>query len=922
MFSHCKSQIVTVALLIVLAALFVGAAPAQASVCTLADHIRSANTNTAVGFCPAGTSHDIITIAEDITLTEPLPPITGTITIEGGGHTISGDNKFPIFVVRGGRLTVNNLTLTEGYFEGSWEKGWAAAGGIQVRNGGRATVNNSTFINNRSGKGHGGAIAVDSSELTVNNSSFLKNRSSGQGGAIYVWDSKASINNSSFVENSVSSIHTGGGVYVGFRSQAAITNSTFFYNQAYYGGAVGTDYTSEGPRSTTVTNSTMINNIATYGQSVFAHEGDPTFNLRNSILSSFVTSGGSLNCHGRLNQNIGNLIADGSCSPAIDGDPMIAELTKSPVHFPLLDGSPALDAADSRYCPDRDQLGRARPQGGGCDIGAIESTTAIPAPTPAATLCILPDQIIAANTDRPYKACPAGKGADIIHMIRDYELSEALPGITSEITIEGNGYTISGSSVFAILDVDGGKLTITDATLADGQASKGGAIRLRNGAAVTAYGIRFIDNKAVRGGAIAVESANDQLAVRDSSFVGNSAETIGGAILVEGGQVDISGSAFLNNRSTETGGAVAVTGGQAALSNSTLNGNESARGGGFHIVGGEATLTHLTLMNNVAEHIVGAGIYAQWGQLSLRNSIIGGSGIGIDCFGSIHQSRGNFSEDGACSNSVGGDPLLGDLVGSPEHHPLLDASPAHGTADPAFCLPFDQLGNPRPHCDIGAIESARDPNFTAVPAASLPENCTLPDQIITANTDAPVGACPAGAGVDTIALRGSVSLAEALPTITSDITIDGRGHTIDGNNRARIFAIDSGAVVIKNMELVNGVNPDGYGGAITLRHNAELTVANVNFRNNKARYGGAIASIDSADLKVYDSIFLDNIAEEQGGAVWNDGACGHLDNNQFRRSRTGEEGRSQTESGLNTEIHLDGSARQCAPVMTNTYSDE
>ena len=69
MYQHNVRRLVVLA--IGIAALFVGAGPAQASVCTLADHIRSANTNTAVGFCPAGTSHDIITIAEDITLTEP-----------------------------------------------------------------------------------------------------------------------------------------------------------------------------------------------------------------------------------------------------------------------------------------------------------------------------------------------------------------------------------------------------------------------------------------------------------------------------------------------------------------------------------------------------------------------------------------------------------------------------------------------------------------------------------------------------------------------------------------------------------------------------------------------------------------------------------------------------------------------------------
>lgn len=58
------------------------------------------------------------------------------------------------------------------------------------------------------------------------------------------------------------------------------------------------------------------------------------------------------------------------------------------------------------------------------------------------------------------------------------------------------------------------------------------------------------------------------------------------------------------------------------------------------------------------------------------------------------------------------------------------------------------------------------------------------------------------------------------------------------------------------MTLADGSKPEGDDGAISLRHSAELTVANDYFRNNMARFGGAIASMDSADLKVYDSIFL------------------------------------------------------------------
>ena len=55
---------------------------------------------------------------------------------------------------------------------------------------------------------------------------------------------------------------------------------------------------------------------------------------------------------------------------------MLGELVEpkdgSPAYFPLLAGSRAIDAADDDYCPAPDQIGTARPQGAGCDIGAIE----------------------------------------------------------------------------------------------------------------------------------------------------------------------------------------------------------------------------------------------------------------------------------------------------------------------------------------------------------------------------------------------------------------------------------------------------------------------------------------------------------------------------------------------------------------------
>ena len=839
-------------------------------VCTLRDRILAANSNQAVGYCPAGTNHDIITITEDITLRQPLPPITGTITIEGGGHTISGDGKFRIFFVRGGNLAVNNLTLKDGFSDDG-------GGAIQVRNGGWLAVNGSTFIGNSAGLG-GGAIDLTgatrgvssdpkiqglthlshASGLTVSNSSFINNKSGKEGGAIAT-HVNISISNSSFVDNDASS---SGGAIVYHGGAIRITNSTFSGNRAHWGGAL-----SGGGLDVTLAHLTMVDNLSSSrdaGAAIRVSEWSTNVRLRNSIITG---DGRGPLCTGKLADNLANFISDGSCSASMSGDALLGELTGKPLHHPPLDGSPLLDAADPRFCPDTDQLGRPRPHGEGCDLGAIESTTALPAPAPAVPPppCPLALQITAANTDAPAGGCPAGSGHDVITLTEDIVLDAALPSITSEISIKGNGYTISGADEFRLFDVDGGRLTISDLTLRDGDATQGGAIRLINGARVTAANVAFTDNLASYGGAIATESSDVRLDVSASSFVGNQGDSGAGAILVDGGRVNISASAFLGNRAGSIGGAMETRSGYVNVANSTFSDNQARLGGAIFSHGADTTLTHVTLMNNRAHNIVGAGIYLS-GTLNLRNSIVAGSGRGDDCYGRLTENRGNLSQDGTCSTAIIADPLLAERTGA--HYPLLNASPAHAAADPAFCLPTDQLGNPRAHCDIGAIESERTASEQPPPARVIPADCSLADQIIAANTDAPAGSCPAGQGADIITLGEDIKLNAALPIISSDLTIRGNGHTIDGDNLFRIFDIEHGEVNIKNVTLINGSSPGEHGGAIRARGDADVVVARVAFRNNSAGWGGGIASINSARVNAPYNSFFDNAAEHKGGGLW------------------------------------------------------
>lgn len=637
-----------------------------------------------------------ITLAADIELSAALPPITGDLEIDGDGYSIGGANEFRIFDVDGGKLTIADMTLTEG---SSPEDG----GAILLRNDGALAVENVAFTDNASEKG-GGAISTSRSNvrLEVSNSVFEGNAARSGGGAILVNGGRADISGSSFQDNFAGRF--GGGVEA-FIGRVEISNSTFVGNEASEGGGILVS-----GAQTTLTHLTIVDNIAREsGDGIFKREG--SLRLYNSI----VTGGSDApDCKGGNDGSLGNFSQDGACSQYMGGDPLLAELTGSPGYFPLLDGSPAVDAADMAHCLETDQTGKARPIGGGCDIGAFESEAAAPAAaTPTPEVCTLSDHILSANSNTAVGACPAGTSHDIISLSEDITLDAPLPQINGTITIEGNGFTISGNHQFRIFTIVGRTLTIKDLTLADGYSPEdGGAILVENGAALVVENAAFEDNRTEKGGgAISTGSPGDRLSVSNSLFRDNFANSGGGAILLNGGRAEISGSAFLENEAGRFGGAIEAFKGQADISNSTFSGNQAGQAGGILVSGARTTMTHLTLKDNLALWDEGDEIARREGRAILRNSIVDGGGEATDCSGGLDESRGNLSRDGSCAASLSGDPLLGGLTGEPAHFPLQEGSPALDAADRAYCLETDQIGAARPQgagCDIGAIEYASE----------------------------------------------------------------------------------------------------------------------------------------------------------------------------------------------------------------------
>ena len=345
------------------------------SSCLLADAIIAANHDRAEGDCPAGHGTDTIILTRDITPASRLPKITSNITIEGNGYAISGDNRYRMFYNDGGALTIKDLTMTKGRAKGAFIRNADGSlknvtanpiGGAIVNWLGALSISDSTFRVNSAELG--GAIYNWRGELSISDSAFsgnLAGKYGALGGAIYNREGTISIGSSTFRGNSAD---LGGGAIANRNEgELSIVNSAFSVNSAdKYGGAI----VNEGELS--VVNSTFSVNLADLGGAIYNAE-DGKLRIINSIIAG---RGGTCYSDSRLRRNISNFIEDGSCSSAFSGNPMLGALVVpkdgSPAYFPLLADSRAIDAADDAYCPDTDQIGTARPQGAGCDVGAIE----------------------------------------------------------------------------------------------------------------------------------------------------------------------------------------------------------------------------------------------------------------------------------------------------------------------------------------------------------------------------------------------------------------------------------------------------------------------------------------------------------------------------------------------------------------------
>ena len=152
-------------------------------------------------------------------------------------------------------------------------------------------------------------------------------------------------------------------------------------------------------------------------------------------------------------------------------------------------------------------------------------------------------------------------------------------------------------------------------------------------------------------------------------------------------------------------------------------------------------------------------------------------------------------------------------------------------------------------------------------------NCSLADAITAANTDTATGGCLAGSGADTITLSVGLTLSAELPNISSEITIEGAGFTISGDDSYRIFYVGSSGDLTVN-HLIVSKGSATHGGAI--RNFGTLTVNHSTIRDSAATWGGAITN--DGVLKIHKSTITNNSAGAagSGGGVQGGGSSIHI----------------------------------------------
>ena len=485
------------------------------------------------------------------------------------------------------------------------------------------------------------------------------------------------------------------------------------------------------------------------------------------------------------------------------------------------------------------------------------------------------------------------------------------------VNLKCDGFTINANNLGRIFNVTStaDKLNIYNANLINGNADIGGAIY--NTGSVYAYNTNFINNTAAtmggavfNNGTLTIQKCiidNNDITKRTSSdsedyggaaiynwydstlFIKNSTisnnlknykngDYVVGAVTSLGKTIISQNSYFVNN-SGRWGGAITTSGSslpgkkvnELSISDSTFSKNGGLYGAGIFIQGSKFSITSCVFDSNTASgkgnmtpnDNNGAAIEVTNTDKSITGTISKSTftnnkaqyGGAIDiCAGTIKITNSKFINNSA--DVEGGAIDINTLNGNPKvtisgSKFINNSAPLGGAIlnIKDLTVKGSTFINNTPNTIFNGVGAGGNLNLNIRTFTDLQNAIGLVTGTLTLNQNIAMTAKEAANFTNGI-------------TINKDITIDGKGHTIDAKNLGRIFSIGEGfTVTLTNATLINGRAVEG--GAIY--NDGSLTLSDVKLSDNAAdSYGGAV--FNNGHLVVGNSVFDSNDIVNRGSA--------------------------------------------------------
>ena len=536
-----------------------------------------------------------------------------------------------------------------------------------------ATINGCSFINNEAAGKNGGAISTNAGlTLTITDSVFDGNKAKTSGGAISVLGSTLQVVNSSFRNNEAEG--NGGAIYAAATSLAVrnpetnkndtttqqatvnVVNSEIVQNAAAQGGAVFFNNATEYEFKSV----TVANNATTEEESgALAASSDANGEIYNTLV--VLNNGSDVAADGIVAYNSMSSFQAWSNDDAVNYvfDPNQADFVFVDMangDYALSNYSQAMERGDSAYVDwDYDLTGvNARIIGETVDIGAYEATDPQPQEEGGIVVTTLDDtinsydglislreavEIYSVSGDtitfdpslNGQTITLSGKQISILKKDLSIDASALEDGITIDAAGESRAFIILGNynpatgatnkyvtvSLTNLTVVNGDanvyrNETYNDVVLDNEEFKADGGAAFAYAVNLTLTNVAFNDNDAYKGGAVWHYSGT--LAIKDSTFDGNTAGYEGGAVLAAllNGFTSENSTYTNNTATTYSSGAIRFDHllGAGSITNDTITGNKSGKmGGAIHATKTTLTITGATVANN--EAVLGGGLSTQ-----------------------------------------------------------------------------------------------------------------------------------------------------------------------------------------------------------------------------------------------------------------------------------------------------------------------